>query len=347
VPHGNLGELGMAITTRAFGAYNGRRVDAFTLTSDTGVVVDIIGYGVVVRDWQVPVGSGLARSVVLGFEEFDAYPAHSPHFGSLAGRVANRISGGRFELDGRSYELERNEGGNTLHGGPNGLGRQVWDGEVDSAQNAVRFRFTSPDGAAGFPGTVEFTATYRLHRNRLKLELTGKPDRRTPISLVQHQYFNLGSGPDVLDHHVTINASARSEVDANLIPTGAILPVKGQDHDFRAGKTMRRADGSAIDCDLNLVLATGRNHAEPVATVVGPDRALTLKLWTDRPAVQLYNGVWTDVPVAGLGGRRYGRHSGLCLEDQMYPDALHQPHFPSIIVSPDQPYSHWCEFEIA
>ena len=218
---------------------------------------------------------------------------------------------------------------------------------MDNAANAVRFRFTSPDGAAGFPGRVDFTATYRLHGNRLKLELTGKPDRRTPIALVQHQYFNLGTGADVLDHHLTINASARSEVGEDLIPTGAILPVKGGDHDFRQGKTMRRPDGTAIDCDLNLVLATGRNHAEPVATVVGPDKALTLKLWTDRPAVQLYNGVWTNVPVPGLGGRRYGRYAGLCLEDQMYPDALHQAHFPSIIVSPDQPYSHWCEFEIA
>jgi aldose 1-epimerase len=337
----------MTISTRTFGTHNGKRVDAFTLKSDTGVEVDIIGYGVVVRDWKVPVKGGAPRTVVLGFEDFDSYPAHSPHFGSLAGRVANRISTGSFELDGKTYKLDTNEGSNTLHGGPNGLGRQVWDGEVDNAANAVHFRLSSPDGAAGFPGKVDFTATYRLHGNRLKLELGGKPDRRTPVALVQHQYFNLGTGDDVLDHHLTINASARSEVGTDLIPTGAILPVKGSDHDFRHGKTMKRADGSTIDCDLNLVLATGRNHAEPVATVVGPDKALTLKLWTDRPAVQLYNGVWTDVKAPGLGGKHYGRYSGLCLEDQMYPDALHQAHFPSIIVSPDQPYSHWCEFEIA
>ena len=336
----------MTITTTSFGEFQGKRVDAFTLKSDTGVEVDIIGYGVVVRDWRVPVNGGAARSVVLGFEDFDAYPAHSPHFGSLAGRVANRISGGSFELDGKTYSLATNEGGNTLHGGPEGLGRQVWDGEVDTAQNAVHFTFHSPDGAMGFPGNVDFTATYRLKGNRLKLELKAMPDRRTPISLVQHQYFNLGTGPDVLDHHLTINASARSEVGADLIPTGAILPLKGTDLDFRAGHTLRDAGGKPIDGYVNLVLATGRNHAEPIATVKGPDGALTLKLWSDRPAVQLYNGVWTDVSAPGLGGRHYGKYSGLCLEDQMYPDALHQPHFPSIIVSPDQPYSHWCEFEI-
>lgn len=336
----------MTISSRNFGTHNGKRVDAFTLTSDAGVEVDIIGYGVVVRDWQVPVAGKAPRTVVLGFEEFDAYPAYSPHFGSLAGRVANRISGGGFELDGKTYPLPANEGGAMLHGGPEGLGHQVWDAEIDNGRNAVRFTHFSPDGAMGFPGNVEFTATYRLDGHRLTLELSGKPDRRTPIALVQHQYFNLADGDDVLDHTVTLNASARSEVGADLIPTGAILPVRGGDHDFRSGRTMRRADGSAIDCDLNLVLATGRDGAEPVAIVAGPDGALTLKLFTDRPAVQLYNGVWTKVPVPGLGGKRYGKYSGLCLEDQMYPDALHQAHFPSIICSPDKPYSHWSAFEI-
>jgi aldose 1-epimerase len=336
----------MTISTRTFGEHEGRRVDAFRLESDTGVAVDIIGYGVAVRDWRVPVAGGAPRQVVLGFEGFADYPAHSPHFGAIAGRVANRISGGSFELDGRTYRLDTNESGNTLHGGPQGLGRQVWQGEPDTAGNAVRFTFTSPDGAGGFPGTVAFAATYRLAGNRLRLELEGVPDRRTPISLVQHQYFNLGTGPDVLDHHLTLNASARSEVGADLLPTGAILPVKGTDYDFRTGHTFRRADGNPIECDLNLVLATGRDRADPLATVRGPDGALTLRLWSDRPAVQLYNGLWTDIPVPGLGGRRYGRYSGLCLEDQMYPDALHQPHFPSIICSPDAPYRHWCEIEI-
>jgi aldose 1-epimerase len=337
----------MTVASRNFGEFNGKRVDAFTLKSDTGVVVDIMSYGVVVRDWQVPVGGGAPRSVVLGFDSFEPYPTHSPHFGSLAGRVANRIAGGSFELDGTTYRLETNEGANTLHGGPNGLGRQVWDGEIDNATNSVRFRHTSPDGAGGFPGKVEFTATYRLDGNRLSLELEGNPDRRTPIALVQHQYFNLGTGSDVLDHTFTLKTSARSEVGSDLLPTGAILPTKGTDLDFWAGHTMRKADGSPIDCDVNLVLDTSRDLAEPFATVVAPDGSLTLRQWSDRPAVQLYNGLWTDVAVPGLGGRRYGKYSGFCLEDQMYPDAVHQPHFPSIIASPDKPYRHYGAFEIA
>ena len=200
----------MTIAVKLFGSFNGSRVDQFTLRGDGGVEIDLIGYGVAVRDWRVPV-AGAMRSVVLGFDTFEDYPAHSPHFGSLAGRVANRISGGGFDLDGKHYALAANEGDNTLHGGPEGLGRQVWSGEVDNAANAVRFSFSSPDGAMGFPGKVDFTATYRLHGHRLKLELTGRPDRRTPVSLVQHQYFNLGTGPDVLDHVFQLNANAFTE----------------------------------------------------------------------------------------------------------------------------------------
>jgi len=337
----------MSIKSRNFGEAGGKRVDAFTLTSDTGVEVDIINYGVVVRNWKVPVTGG-SRGVVLGFDDFPSYLSHSPHFGALAGRVANRIAGARFTLDGKTYDLTANEHGNILHGGPEGLGLLVWSAEPDSAANAVRFTHFSPDGAMGFPGNVFFTATYTLEGNTLRLELAGLPDRRTPISLVQHQYFNLGTGFDVLDHHLTINGSARSEVDGHLIPTGAILPVKGGDYDFRESHTLRRADGSPIDCDLNLVLDTSRDLAEPLAVVRGPDGELTLKLWSDRPAVQLYNSVNmpAELPAPGLGGKRYGKYAGLCLEDQMYPGALHQPHFPSIIHSPEDPYYHWCEIEI-
>lgn len=336
----------MTIAVSTFGEHAGKRVDQFRLVSDTGVEVDIIGYGVVVRDWRVPV-AGAPRSVVLGFDTFDAYPAHSPHLGSLAGRVANRIKNASFDLDGKTYKLPANVGDLQLHGGSEGLGRQVWDGEVDAANNMVRFTHFSPDGAMGYPGNVNFSATYRLKGHRLLLELAATTDRATPISLVQHQYFNLGTGPDVLDHSIQVNSSAYTQLGEDLAPTGAILPSAGTQYDLRKPRTMRDGDGAAVDYDIGMVLDTGRNHADPIATVTGPDGALTLKLWTDRPGVQVYNGVWTDIPVPGLGGRHYGKHAGFCLEDQAFADAVHNPHFPNVIYSPERPYSHWCEFEIA
>lgn len=335
----------MAVNVSEFGEYQGKRVDQFRLTSSTGVTVDIIGYGVVVRDWRVPVAGG-ERQVALGFDTFAPYPEHSPHFGSLAGRVANRIKDASFTLDGKTYKLPANEGNLHLHGGPEGLGRQVWSGEIDNGNTAVRFTHFSPDGAMGYPGNVNFAATYTLKGNKLRLELTATTDRPTPISLVQHQYFNLGTDELVLDHKLQVNSSAYTELGPDLCPTGAILPSGGTQYDLRQGRTMRDKAGQPVDYDIGLVLDCGRDLSQPVATVTSPEADLALKLWSDRPGLQVYNGVMTNVQVPGLGGRRYPKHSGFCLEDQALADAVHHPHFPNIIYSPDRPYSHWCEIEI-
>lgn len=335
----------MTIAARTAGEHGGRRVDAFTLVGDTGVLVDILSFGVTVRDWQVPLRHGM-RQVVLGFPEFAPYATHGAHFGAIAGRVANRIAGSGFVLDGKTYTLPANEGPNHIHGGPEGLGLQVWDAQPDSANTSVRFTHRSPDGAMGYPGTVAFSATYSLASNRLILELEATTDRPTPVSLVQHHYFNLGAGPDVLDHRLSIDASARTELGPDLLPTGAILPVTGTDYDFRTERTLRRPDGTPVACDLNLVLATGRDPGTPAAIVRAPDEALTLTLFTDRPGVQLYNGVWTDIATQGHAGKTYGKFSGLCLEDQAFPDAVHHAHFPSIVITPDLPYRHRTEIEI-
>ncbi|MGB3026320.1 aldose epimerase family protein [Paradevosia shaoguanensis] len=336
----------MTIAVSTFGEHQGKRVDQFRLTSETGVEVDIIGYGVAVRDWRVPV-AGKPRSVVLGFDDFGAYPAHSPHFGAVAGRVANRIAGASFEIDGKTCHVPANEGGASLHGGPEGLGRQVWQGEADNTANSVRFTFFSPDGAAGYPGNVNFAATYTLKGNRLRLDFAATTDRKTPISLVQHQYFNLSGAQTILDHRFQMAASAYTENGEDLLPTGVIRPVDGTKWDFRTSKSLRDASGQPIAFDGNLVLDSGRDLNQPIATVTGDDGALTLKLWTDRPGVQFYNGVYTDMPVPGLSGRTYKNFSGFCLEDQAFPDAMHHPYFPNILYSPDRPYAHWCEFAIA
>jgi len=336
------------VAVKSFGSVNGKRVDQFTLTSTTGVEVDILNWGVVVRDWRVPVKTGGKRSVVLGLNSIEDYVQHSPHFGALAGRVANRIAGASFSLGDKTYTLPANNGPNSLHGGPEGIGRQVWEAEPDDATNSVVFSLTSPDGHSGYPGTVRMKATYRLDGNKLRLEFGATTDRPTPLSLVQHQYFNLGTGDDVIDHTYWVRASAYTETDAALIPTGNILEVRdGGERDFRTPRKMRDAAGKALDYDGNFVLDAGRDVADPIAIVNSPDGDLTLRLWSDRPGLQFYNAVTTNVPVPRLNGKHYGVHSGFCLEDQAFPDALHHPHFPNIIITPDKPYAHWCEFEIA
>jgi len=331
-----------------FGSFEGKRVDQFHLISDSGVEVDIINWGVVVRDWRVPVKGGGKRSVVLGFDSFEPYPLHSPYFGAAVGRVANRIGNARFTLDGKTYSIPPNEGKNALHGGAGSWGKQVWDAAPDDRANAVTFSINSPDGAMGFPGNVKATATYSLHGSRLRLEFAATIDRPGPVSLVQHQYFNLGTGADVLDHRYWLRSHAYTEVGEGLIPTGNILEAApGSKWDWSAPKTLRDANGAAIDYDGNTVLDARRDFKDPIAIVTAPSNDLTLKLWSDQPGLQFYNAIYTNIPVPGLGGKSYKKNCGFCLEDQAFPDAVNHPQFPSIIVTPDKPYSHWCEFEIA
>lgn len=336
------------VAVSPFGTFEGKEVLQYTLTSASGVEIDIINWGVVVRDWRVPVKGG-KRSVVLGLEKFEDYPVHSPYLGAIAGRVANRIGGARFELDGKSYQVAANESGNSLHGGPHGLARQVWGAEADDATNSVVFSITSQDGDSGYPGNISVKATYRLDGNRLRLELGATTDRPTPLSLVQHHYFNLGTGDDVLDHRYWFAGGAYTELDdETLIPTGNILEARrGSKWDFRTARTLRDGSGAPVAYDGNLVLDTGRDPAKPAGIVTGPDGELTMKLWTDRPGIQFYNAVTTQLPRGiGLGGKTYGPFSGFCTEDQAFPDAVNHPHFPNIIITPDRPYAHWCEIEI-
>lgn len=329
---------------RIVGSIAGEDVHEVVLTSASGVSIAILTYGALIRDWRVPVGETL-RPVVLGFNDFSPYPDHSPYFGAIAGRVANRIGGAKFDLDGKTYTLPANEGGNHLHGGPGGIAKKVWR-IAEETGDRVKLTLTSPDGDMGYPGTLEMSVTYRLSGNRLEIDFAADTDRPTPVNIVQHNYFNLLGKGDVLDHRLRVSAGAYTQLGDGQIPTGAILPVHDTALDFRVPRTLRSAEGEGLKIDFNFVLDTRRVLDKPVATVEAPDGSLTLKLFTDQPGLQIYNGWKLDVTVPGLDGASYPPFAGLCLEDQNFPDAINHPHFPSPVATPEKPYRHWCAIEI-
>ncbi|AEQ53132.1 aldose epimerase family protein [Pelagibacterium halotolerans] len=326
------------------GSIDGQTVHEVVLTSQTGVRISILTYGALIRDWRVPVGSTM-RPVVMGFDDIALYYDHSPYFGAIAGRVANRIGNARFTLNGAVYDLPANEGPNQLHGGPEGIARQIWQ-IAEESENRVRLTLFSPDGAMGYPGNLEIAVTYTLTGNRLEIDFAAETDKPTPVNIVQHNYFNLMGQGDVLDHRLSVPAGAFVELGAGQIPTGAILPTHGTDLDFRRPRTLRKTDGEGQEIDYTLVLDTGRDRAEPAAIAEAPDGSLTLRLYTDQPGMQVYNGWKLEVPVPGLDGAHYTAFGGLCLEDQNFPDAINNPHFPSSVVTPQAPYHHWCAIEI-
>lgn len=326
---------------REFGRTDdGRSVDELVLES-ADAAVSILNYGCIVRDWRVdgPAGS---LPMVLGFPRFEDYLRHARSHGATVGRIANRTAGSEFTLDGRTWHLTPNEGPNHLHGGTPGLGGRLWDMEADSAAGTVYLFYVSPDGEEGYPGQVSFSVSFKLEGPRLICEMAGIPDRPTPINLANHNYYNLGGGGRVSDHLLWIAASAYTPTGADLIPDGTIRPVEGTDLDFRAEREI-----GETPLDHNLVLDPGRDLKRPSARVSCPRTHRHLELWTDEPGLQIFDASEMTIAVPGHDGETYGRFSGLCLEAQHFPDSMHNPDWPSIVATPDAPYSQRLVVEIS
>ena len=317
---------------RLFGrTEDGRAVEEVVLESADAAVA-ILSYGCVVRDWRVDSPDG-SLPMVLGFPHIEDYERHSASHGAIVGRVANRIAGARFTLDGKTYELTPSEGPNQLHGGAVGLGRRVWRMEVDSGSGAVQLGYLSPDGEEGYPGAVDFTVTFRLQGPQLVCEMSGRPDRPTPINLANHSYYNLGGSGTVQDHLLWVDAEEFTPTDAVLIPTGEIRPVEGTPLDFTAEREI-----GDTPLDINLVLREGRDAKEPAARVRCPRTGMRLELRTGEPGLQLFDAASMSISAKGHDGQSYGPYAGLCLEAQHFPDSLAHPDWPSIVRTSDEPY---------
>ncbi len=321
------------------GHFNGREVHEITLQSNSGMVARILTWGAVLRDLQVPLADEGMQGVVLGFDEFAPYPEHSPYFGAVVGRYANRISGGTFRIDGKTFETDRNEAGRTtLHGGRAGFGQRVWD-VVEASPDAVTLSIRSVDGDQGFPGAVMATCRYSVGPGSIiRIDYTASTDKPCPVNLTQHSYFNLDGGADISDHLLQVDADAYTPVDADLIPTGEIAPVDGTRFDFR---TPRPVLGGGF-CDHNLVLrpAAPKGAFRAVAELASQKSGLRMRVETTKPSLQVYDGHKIAVAVPGLGGATYAAHAGLCLETQFFPDSPNIPAFPDPILRPGEDYRH-------
>lgn len=332
----------------------GEPVDAFVLTNARGVEVRFIAYGGVIVSIRVPDRDGALADVTLGHDALDDYLADDRYFGALIGRYANRIAGGRFTLDGVTHALATNDGANHLHGGPGGFHDVLWIVEPFARDDATgaTLRYTSPDGEEGYPGTLDVRVTYTLtDAGELAVDYRAAADAPTPVNLTHHAYFNL-AGHDagsVLDHELTIHASRFTPVDATQIPTGELRAVGGTPFDF----TAPRAVGARIgDDDAQLRHGDGYDHNfvldHPAAAHGAPTLAARLRepcsgrvleVYTTEPGLQLYSGNVLQGRPAGKGGHVYGRHAGLALETQHFPDSPNQPRFPSTILRPGTTYA--------
>src|SRR6059058_72057 len=342
---------GGGIARKPFGSTQRREaVSAYTLKNAHGIELQVLDYGGVIVSLRVPDRTGRLADVVLGFDSLADYQRGSPYFGALIGRYGNRIAGGRFTLDGKTYTLAKNNGPNHLHGGLKGFDKVVWDAAPFQGADSVGLvlNYTSPDGEEGYPGTLRATVTYTLtNANELIFDYHATTDRATPVNLTQHSYFNLagdGTG-DILGHVVTINADRFTPVDSTLIPTGEIRSVAGTPFDFRTptpiGARIEQHDQQlryGPGYDHNFVLNKGGKDLTLAAHVYEPTTGRVMEISTTEPGLQFYSGNFLDGTLRGKHGVVYRHRYGFAMETQHFPDSPNKPSFPSTTLRPGEQY---------
>jgi aldose 1-epimerase len=334
---------------------DGRSVEAYRISNDSGMSVTVLTYGGIVAALEVPDSHGETRNVVLGFSRLEDYLERSPYFGAIIGRYANRILDGRFELDGETFHVPVNEPPTSVHGGANGFDKKLWQAQPfsDDEWAGVRLRYVSPDGEEGFPGTLRTEVTYAVARrdNTLRVDYRATTDKPTLVNLTNHSYFNLageGSG-SVLDHEVEIRAGRYLPLTASQVPTGELVSVTGTPMDFR---TPRRIGDRIRSGFPQLVIGHGYDHNYVVdrpgasdgalvlaARVREPGSGRVLEVSTSEPGIDFYTGNFLDGSLVGTGGAVYRQGDGFAIEPEHFSNSPNLPQFPSTRLNPGEQYT--------
>ena len=326
---------------------DGEPVEAVTLDGGDGLVVTVLSYGATLQ--RIVLADG--TDVLLGFDDLAEYRRQRFYFGATVGRYANRIGGGKVEINGVAHELSRNNGANTLHGGEVGLDRALWRieqaGPADEGGAELVMSHVSPDGDQGFPGELAVIVRFHVSGSRLAMRYLATTTATTPVSLTSHGYFNLageGAG-DILDHELAVCASQFLPIDPWSIPAGAPAPVENTPFDFMSPRRI----GDGIDAEHQQIdFGAGYDHCFVLdeleadkglaAELRDPASGRVMRVYTTEPGLQVYTGNALDGALSGKSGRPYRRNAGICLETQAFPDSPNRPDFPNTLLAPGEVY---------
>ena len=342
-------QYGAFIRKEPFGKLtSGETIDLYTLTNRNGIEMRIISYGGIVVSLKTPDRAGKFGDIVLGFSTLQEYVDYNPYFGALIGRYANRIADSKFTLQGKEYQLPRNNGENHLHGGWRGFDKVVWDAHEATSPTgvALALRYLSLDGEEGYPGNLTVNVVYTLtDEDEWRIDYRAATDRTAIVNLTQHSYFNLAGTGTILNHELFINADDFTPVNNVMIPTGEYRKVMGTPMDFNHPATIGRqldfADEQLREAkgfDHNWVLRRGNSGLQLAASLFEPESRRGLEVYTTQPGLQVYSGNYFDGGLIGKAGQRYEQHAGLCLETQHFPDSPNHPQFPSTVLTPVEVY---------
>jgi len=334
---------------------NGKKNDLYILTNKNGMEVCMTNFGARIVSIYVPDRDGKFADVVLGFDSIGGYLNNKSDFGAFIGRYGNRINKGKFTLDGVNYELQTNNFGHTLHGGPKGFQYQMFDIRQIN-DHTLEATYISKDGEMGFPGTLTAKAIYTLtDNNAIDIRYEATTDKPTVLNLTNHSYFNLSGNPekDILGDYLAIHADSFTPIDTTFMTSGEIAPVSGTPMDFRKlTKIGDRIDNysfvqlkNANGYDHNWVLNTAGKDTLVSCLLVDPSNGRSLRVYTDEPGVQMYTGNFLDGTLTGKKGIVYNKRTGICLETQHYPDSPNKPAWPSVVLRPGHKYTSHCIYQ--
>jgi aldose 1-epimerase len=321
---------------------DGQNVEIYTLQNSSGMRCKILTLGGIISEWSIISKENRRVDIVLGFSDLESYLADHPFFGAITGRVAGRITGGKFSLDGKDYQLEINDPPNHLHGGSNALDKRIWQVEYADS-TTLKLSYFSQDGEQGYPGNVQFTTDYHLSEDgQLSVTHGATTDQATPINLTSHSYFNLkGQGEgDILDHQLQVRAQHYATTDSHgtLLEKASISPQ--EPGSFQNTKSIREALPYIAHRHGDLYfLENPSGKLLPVITLTEPISGRTLTVKTTDHCLQLYFGKFISEQLVGKNNRAYKPFSGLCLECHGYPNGVNRPELGDIILPPDEKYS--------
>ncbi len=337
----------MAIKKFVYGEMNGKNVNGFIITNKNGFQAQILEKGATLDKLFIKDKAGNLIDVLVGHDTLEGHIERSDYQGVIVGQYANRIKNGEFTIDGRKYNVTKNEKGTTcLHGGGE-YSSAHWCGEIKD-DNTVEFSYNSADGNNGFPGNVKITVTYTLSDdNKLTLCYSAISDKKTVINLTNHAYFNLNGfdSGDVLSHTLKIDADRFTAIDEMSIPTGELPLVADTPFDFTSEKKIGKdidADhpqiANGMGYDHNFCIANYDGNLRKIAVAKGDKSGIKMTVSTTEPGVQLYTGNFLDGSIFGKGNLPITKRSAFCLETQVYPDSPNHPEWPRCIYNAGEEY---------
>jgi aldose 1-epimerase len=335
----------MTIKRSVFGTFDGKPVEAFTLSNANGLKARVMSHGARLIELQAPDNRGRFADIVLGFDALKPYAESPLAMGGTCGRMVNRISNGRFTLDGKTYELAKNWRGHQLHGGARGFEQRLWRAAARQERNEVSFTYVSPDGEEGYPGTLKARVSYLLEDDdSLTITMQSETDRPTVCNLAHHSYWNLAGHDEggIEDHLVQVDADHYTPLENDLLPKGTVEPVAGTPYDLTQPRLIRdcfadlKQMGIEDGFDGNWCLAPADGSLRRCAAVSHEGSGRRIEVFTTEPGLQIYTAGTFPDRLKGKAGATYGKFSGIALEPQIYPDAPNIPQFPSARLDPGE-----------